>query len=118
MKTLKSVVLLLFLVLTLAGCVSRFFNMTMSQNLKDHGVTAEATILDIWDTGWTVNNDPVIGLHVEVHPADRPSFRAAINRCVVSRIAIPQYQPGKVIAVRFDPQNPVEIAADVGLEIR
>ena len=88
--------------------------MSMSQDLKDHGVTADATIVDIWDTGWTVNDNPVIGMHVDVQPAGGPAFRATIERCAVSRIAIPQYQPGKVIAVRYDPQNPAVVVVDVG----
>jgi hypothetical protein len=88
--------------------------MSMSPELKDHGVTAPATIVDIWDTGWTVNDNPVIGMHVDVQPASGPSFRATIERCAVSRIAIPQYQPGRVIDVRYDPQNPAVVVVDVG----
>jgi hypothetical protein len=117
MKTMRSAAVLLFLVPAfagLSGCFNTYFNMAMSQELKEHGVTAEATILDIWDTGWTVNDNPVIGMHVDVRPADRPPFQATINRCVISRLAIPRYQPGKVIPVRFDPQNPAVIAVDVG----
>jgi PDZ domain len=114
MKTLKSIALLSLFVLALPGCFGGYFNMSMSPELKEHGVTAPATIADIWDTGWTVNDNPVIGMHVDVHPADGPSFRATIERCAVSRIAIPQYQPGKEIDVRYDPQNPAVVMVDVG----
>lgn len=97
--------------LVLAGC--SYFG-GMSRHLKDHGISAEATIVRIWDTGWTVNEDPVIGLQVEVRPKDRPAFQARIERLLVSPITIPQLQPGKVIPVRFDPDNPAHIAFDSG----
>lgn len=99
----------LWLALLASGCVS--FGLAMPENLKDHGVTAEATILDIWDTGWTVNGNPAIGMHVEVKPESGAPFRATIQRCVVSRIAVPR--PGDVIAVRYDPADPSVVVVDV-----
>lgn len=86
----------------------------MLNDVKTGGVTAPATIVDSWDTGWTVNGDPVIGMHVEVQPANGAAFRASINRTLVSRIAVPQFQPGKVIQVRYDPADVTKIAVDRG----
>lgn len=89
-------------------------SLLMLNDVKTGGITAEATIVDTWDTGWTVNDDPVIGMHVEVHPANGPAFRAAINRTLVSRIDVPQFQPGKVVPVRYDPADLTKIAIDRG----
>ena len=102
------------LCLGLTGCLGGYFGTTMPDSLRQHGVAANATILDIWDTGWTVNDDPAIGMHVEVHPTDRPAFRATIDRYLVSRIALAQVQPGATIQVRFDPNNPSVVAVDDG----
>jgi hypothetical protein len=100
------------LCLGLTGCIDSYFGMTMPDSLRQHGITASAKILDIWDTGWTVNDNPAIGMHVEVHPTDRPAFRATIDRYLVSRISLAQVQPGNTIQVRFDPSNPSVVAVD------
>ena len=100
----------------LTGCIGQYFGTTMPDALRQHGIAASATILDIWDTGWTVNDNPAIGMHVEVHPTDRPAFRATIEKYLVSRIALPQVQPGATIQVRFDPNNPSVVAVDDGAD--
>jgi hypothetical protein len=84
----------------------------MTLELQQRGVSASARILEIWDTGWTINDDPVIGMRVRVQPHDRPDFEATIERTTISRIAVPQFQPGAVIPVRFDPENPGVVAVD------
>ena len=80
--------------------------------LRQTGLPAEAEILRIWDTGTTVNDDPVIGMEVEVLPSGGAPFRATIPRTWISRLAIPQFQPGRIIAVRYDPDDPARAALD------
>jgi len=70
-------------------------------------------VLSLWDTGITLNQDPVIGLKVEVRPADRPPYEATIEKTLVSRLDTTRFQPGRVIPVRFDPQNPARVAVDL-----
>jgi hypothetical protein len=84
----------------------------MSKELQQNGVSATARILEIWDTGWTINDNPVIGMRVEVQPTDLPAFEATIKKTAISRIAVPQFQPGNVIPVRFDPKDPTVVAVD------
>lgn len=110
MKASRSPWLLLFL-LILSGCV---FN-DLSQHLKTNGVTANATILEVWETGTTVNDNPVIGMRVEVKPLRHPPFTAKL-KMLVSIVHIPQYQPGEIIPVRFDPNNLADIAVDTGTD--
>jgi hypothetical protein len=97
--------------LGLSGCLTGLVG-GMSKELEQNGVSAPAEILEIWDTGWTVNDNPVIGMKVRVQPADRPSFEATIEKTRISRIAVPQFQPGRVVPVRFDPKDPTVIAVD------
>lgn len=85
-----------------------------AKELQHTGVPAQAKILAIEDTGETINDDPVIRLVVDVTPPDRPPFQATIKRLLVSRLEIPQFQPGTVIPVRFDPQDPSRISYDLG----
>ena len=83
-----------------------------AQLLRQTGVPAEAEILRVWDTGTTLNDDPVIGMEVEIEPDEGDPFRAVIPKTLVSRIAIPQFQPGERVAVRYDPHDPSRVALD------
>jgi len=98
----------------LTGCFGTFFGTTMPKNLREHGIAAKATVLQIWDTGWTVNDSPVIGMRVEVRPLDRSTFESTIKRYIISRLEVPQFQPGRVIQVRFDPDDHTAVAVDSG----
>jgi hypothetical protein len=107
--------LLAVLVLT-TGCISAsidgYTGESQAHTLRQTGVPAWATILRIWDTGITLNDDPVIGMEVEVQPEEGDPFRAVIPKSRISRIAIPQFQPGKEIAVRYDPRDSSQVALD------
>jgi hypothetical protein len=88
--------------------------MSEANDLQRVGVPAQAQILSIGETGLTVNDNPVITLDVEVRPADRPPYRGTIKRLLVSRLEVPQFQPGRVIPVRFDPRDPSRVSFDLG----
>jgi hypothetical protein len=97
-----------------AGCAMFDTGMSEARELQRVGVPAQAEILSIRESGLTVNDSPVITLDVEVRPADRPPYKATIKRLLVSRLEIPQFQPGRVIPVRFDPQAPSRVSFDLG----
>jgi hypothetical protein len=113
----RPVLFLAFLavVLLLGGCgaFDRLSGVSTAKELQATGIAAPAEILRIWDTGITVNEDPVIGMEVEVRPADRPPYKAKIEKSLISRLDVPQFQPGKVIQVRFDAKEPGRVAIDV-----
>jgi hypothetical protein len=100
--------------LILAGCamVDRMSGVSEAKRLRETGEAATARILRVWDTGITVNEDPVIGLDVEVSRAGGASYKATIPKSLISRIDIPQFQPGQTVSVRVDPQNPTSVALD------
>jgi hypothetical protein len=107
---------LLAMLALMTGCISAsidgFTGESQARALRQTGLPAWATILRIWDTGITLNDDPVIGMEVEVRPEEGEPFRAVIQKSLISRIAIPQFQPGKEVAVRYDPQDSTQIALD------
>jgi hypothetical protein len=113
MRVHKPAAILFAMTVGLTGCISGIFS-GMTKELREHGVSAEATILKVWDTGWTVNDGPVIGMRVEVRPSDGPAFEATIKKTLISRIDIPQFQPGTVVPVRFDPKDRTVVAVDFG----
>ena len=74
-----------------------------------NGEAAEAKILKIWETGATVNEQPQVGMLLEVYAPNRPVYHAEAKR-VVSILNIPRLQVGSTVEVRFDPQNPLRVA--------
>jgi hypothetical protein len=83
-----------------------------AEQLRGSGVPAEATVLQIWDTGMTVNNDPVVGFLLEVRPKDGNAYQAK-TKLLVSRLSILQIQPGAVVPVRIDPANLARVSLDL-----
>ncbi len=90
--------------------VDRMSGESEARAIQTVGRPCEALVLTVWDTGITVNNDPVVGLRVRVEPPDAPAYEARIEKSVVSRVHIPQVQPGCRVKVFVDPQNPARVA--------
>jgi hypothetical protein len=81
--------------------------------IKAIGEPALALVLQVWDTGITVGHDPVIGLRLTVDWPGHPPYEAVIKKSLVSRVHIPQFQPGSQVPVRVDPQDPARVALDM-----
>lgn len=114
MRTMRRTVwwfsLLLPGVALLAGCSGLYYS---NPDLQTAGVSARAEILETWETGIKVNDEPVIGLKVRVTPAGGVPYEATIQRVLISQLEIPQFQPGAVIPVRYDPKDPSRVAIDL-----
>jgi hypothetical protein len=91
--------------------VRRFMRTMTGANLKD-GTPAQATILRIWDTGTTINDNPVVGFLLEVRPQNLPAYQAE-SKSMIPRLSISQFQPGATIPVKIDPQNQARVALDI-----
>ena len=77
-----------------------------------NGLPADAIILKLSDTGTTVNQNPMVRMLLEVRPPNEPSFQAEVER-LISRLEIPQVQPGAAVRVKYDPETrAVAIVAD------
>lgn len=112
--TIASRLALVVLVFTISGCAIRdkFTGESTAREIRKVGVAAEATVVDIWDTGVTVNDDPVVGFVLDVTPSDgRPPFQAK-TRALVSRLDVPRVQPGARLHVMFDPKDTTRVAVD------
>ncbi|MCP4657743.1 MAG: hypothetical protein GY856_20235 [bacterium] len=83
-----------------------------AQEIRAVGVSAQAKVLEIWDTGVTVNENPVVGFRLEVYPQDGPPYEAE-TKALISRLDIPRIQPGAMLPVKFDPEDPQRVALDV-----
>lgn len=81
------------------------------------GLPAQATILQIWDTGMTMNRNPVVGFLLEVRPASGASWQAK-TKLVVSRLAVSRVQPGVIVPVRYDPNDHTRVSLALAGETR
>jgi hypothetical protein len=93
------------LVVVIAGLSLLPFLRILFPRVIRNGVRARATVLKVWDTGVSINDNPQVGLLLEVQPEDGAPFQAETKK-VVSRLNAALIQPGVKAKVVFDPSNP------------
>ena len=67
-------------------------------------MTAPARVLKVRDTGVSINDNPQVGLLLEVTPLTEAAFQAE-GKLVVSRLNAALVQPGVAAEVKYDPRN-------------
>jgi hypothetical protein len=75
------------------------------------GRRAPAVVLEVEDTGTTINHDPRVRLRLRVEPDGEPPFEVE-RKLVVSRVAIPR--AGERVEVAYDPADPERLTFRVG----
>jgi hypothetical protein len=90
-----------------------------NRRLLQSGEPATATIVELRDTGVSVNDNPQVELVLDVLPTGRPPFRAT-TRTMISRLQTSQVQPGMQVLVKFDTNdtNKVALAGFTGVATR
>ncbi len=76
--------------------------------LRASGETAEATIIGLQETGMRVNRQPRVKITLSVRPSMRPAYEAVTHK-IISYFEISQYQPGAVMEIKFDSNNPQSV---------
>ena len=105
--TLYLLLLAVGTVLFLAGMFSGFLTTPGNyRRLMKTGIEANATILDINDTGVTVNKNPYVKLRLRVEPIGMAAYETDV-KAMVSRVSIPR--PGDGVRVKFDPNKPEDV---------
>jgi hypothetical protein len=98
-------VIIIPIVLVIVGFSMRpLFRLFFPPNIKN-GITAEAEVLEVRDTGTTINDDPQIALLLEVRPSMAATFQTEL-KTLVSRLEVANYRPGCKAVVLYDPTNP------------
>lgn len=69
-------------------------------------------MLALADTGVMINNNPQAQITLEVTPDNGMAPFQAVTRMVLSQLHIPQFQPGAKLRVKYDPQNPGNVAIE------
>jgi hypothetical protein len=102
-----------FFVLLSTGLIfgASIVNAVNDRSIRARGSSAEAIILKISETGLSINDNPVVKLLLDVGPPGQPRFQAEAER-LISRLDIPQFQPGKTVQVKYDPDSKAVAIAD------
>jgi hypothetical protein len=101
----------IFGIIAIAWLILRAKGARQDRILLERGARAEATVIDARDTGVTVNNEPLIDLHLEIRPQEGEPFRTQ-KRIVVSKLQMGAFYAGMCIHVRFDPRKPRRVAIE------
>jgi hypothetical protein len=75
-----------------------------NQVVLKNGLLAVAEIIDISDTGTTINENPVVRFHLRVQGVDGLPFEAETEK-LIPRLQIASIQPGTKVQVKYDPET-------------
>ena len=89
----------------------QYFRKRRRTRLLETGLQANGKIVEVWDSGITVNRQPQIGMKIEVYPQTGMPFTSETNM-IISRLQTSFYQPGVSCTVRYDPNNKKTVAIE------
>jgi len=88
-----------------------FKPMINAGRLQKTGIPGKARILEVKDTGVTINNNPQVKLVLEVKNSFGQKYTTQC-RVLVSRINPGAYLPGMEVPVKIDPKNEMNVVLD------
>lgn len=88
-----------------------FKPMINANRLQKTGIPAKARVLEVRDTGVTINNNPQVKLVLEVKNSLGQKYTTQC-RVLVSRINPGAYQAGMELPIRIDPKNEMNVVLD------
>lgn len=101
-----------FLLVASCALIDNYTGEGANKPIREAGLPASAQVLEIWDTGVRLNDNPVVGFRLLVTLDDGTSYEA-VTKNVVSVVHIPQVQPGAILPVKVDPENHELVALDI-----
>ncbi len=85
------------------------------QQLVATGVAAQASIVQVGQTGVLINHQPQLSIVLDVQPLPGQAAFAPFrtnHQCVVPMMAMSRVGPGMSVPVKCDPQNPTRLTID------
>jgi hypothetical protein len=105
------VVFFMPLVLIIIGAsMIPFYRIMFPMKIKN-GVKAAARVLEVHDTGVTINDNPQVGLKLELRTQEGARLEVDA-RTVVSRLSVGNVQPGILAHVIYDPLKPQRLVVE------
>ena len=77
-----------------------------------NGISAQARIVSVQQTGVMVNYQPQVAFQLEVTPPGGAPYQAQA-KAVIPMVNIPQFQPGVEVPVKIHPTDPTQVVLDV-----
>ena len=103
------------------GCISSMVDSYTGEDVagdvRANGLPASGRVLKIWETGVRVNDNPVVGFLLEIHAEGIPPYEAE-TKALISVLWIPRIQPGEILPVKYDPDDPSRVALDIFVDQR
>ncbi len=88
-----------------------FKGMSQNSSLVKTGVSAPAVILEVQDTGVSMNNSMQARLTLQVTPSNRAPFQATAT-AFVNRFQVGMLVPGASVQVKYDPNDISKVAVE------
>jgi hypothetical protein len=101
---LDHILIIPFLLLITCLAPLPFLRFVFPREVKD-GIEAQAKVLKVWDTRVSINDNPQVGLLLEITPPGGSPFEVEV-KTIVSRLNAGLVQPGITADVRYDPRKP------------
>jgi hypothetical protein len=79
-------------------------------DLLNDGLPTQATILKMWQTGTVFNNNPQIGLHLQIQSPDDGSIYEVETKVVLPQFMVVKCQEGATMPVKVDPNDRNRVA--------
>ena len=103
------------------GCISSMVDSYTGEDVagdvRANGLPASGRVLKIWETGVRVNDNPVVGFLLEIHAEGIAPYEAE-TKALISILWIPRIQPGEILPVKYDPDDPSRVALDIFVDQR
>ncbi len=87
---------------------------SLHKQLMISGVSSKAIVLTYtpYKNVKVNGNNPAVMLDLQAIPEGKVSFSATVGPIVILESSIPKYQPGKIIFVKYDPNDLTKITVD------
>jgi hypothetical protein len=80
-----------------------------ARDILENGVSAQARVIDYYDTGNRYNHNPEVVVTLEVQPAGGQPYRAEVNT-VLSAVELAKKPVGSMVNVKYDPADHSRVA--------
>lgn len=70
------------------------------RRIEAEGVLGDATLVKTWETGTTINEQPVVGMRVEIQPPHHGAFQTEITK-LIPRTELYNLRPGTTLRVKY-----------------
>ncbi len=106
-----TILVVVMLIILIAGFWLGFRPQIRRNRMVRTGTPAQATVLRIQETGWTVQgNYGQAKLTLRVEPPEGARPYEVTTKTLINRFDIPAYQPGASLQVVIDPSDPHKVA--------